>query len=116
MKEEYLSRQEVKSVESGKRELDYRGFNERDFKQYLDMFDLDAAELKDKKVLDVGPSFRFQREAREKGVEVIGVEPSKRHDIESDLSFVKGSAQFLPFKEKSFDVVLVILYKSILMV
>jgi predicted SAM-dependent methyltransferase len=109
MSEKFLSNKEIQAIKSGKAEINFQekgGFAERGLDSYLEMFDLDEAELEGKKVLDVGPSLKFQREAKEKNINVVGAEQSFREDLQDHDKFVQGSAQFLPFKDESFDLVL----------
>ena len=109
MRENFLSEEEIEAMRSGKTEIDFQkegGFAERSWSEYEDVFDLKVDECKGKTILDVGPSFHFQREAKEKGVDVIAVDPSQRREVKAEDKFVKGSAQFLPFKTNSVDKVL----------
>lgn len=102
---------------------------ERFLKDYLQVFELDEAELVGKRILDVGSGrlMRFAREAATKGINVVSLNPELKnaalreepanHDIYGGkLRFwnkwrnklpprVAGLAQYLPFKDKSFDAI-----------
>jgi ubiquinone/menaquinone biosynthesis C-methylase UbiE len=109
MKEHSFSEEEILAIKSGKKQTDFQekgGFAERGLDSYKEMFNLDEQELEGKKILDVGPSLQFQREAKEKGINVVAVDQSFRRDAKGAEKFIEGSAQFLPFKNESFDEVL----------
>ncbi len=108
MSEQFLSDEEINSVKSGKEMIDFMkkgGFAERGLASHLEMFDMTESELKGKKVLDVGASLRFQREAREKNIDVISIDISPREGLKDYDNLIYGSAQFLPFKDGAFDMV-----------
>lgn len=108
MLEKFPNSKKTESIISGKSEIRYKyPPSERGLKEYTEQFNLDLDELRGKKVLDIGASFNFQRQAKEEGIDVIALDAFGRKDANKEnKAFVVGTGQFLPFNDNSFDVVL----------
>lgn len=84
----------------------HSGRTGRNFSFYLSVFGLNPKKLKNKKVLDVGSGFSdFAWKARESGIKAFKLDPNldPKEIKEGEKRFaVRGTAEQLPFKAKSF--------------
>lgn len=74
----------------------------RSFEWYQKFFDYKLEDLQGKKILDVGPgNSNFSTVAKRYGANVVDLDPQPNGKSKSVK--VKGIAQFLPFREETFD-------------
>ncbi len=80
--------------------------NHKTFEDYLEQLDLLPEDLK-KKILDIGSgseaSFAFGAKEKGLGNEIYSIDPRKGNL--NSIKFVTGQAEFLPFKDKEFEII-----------